>query len=649
MKIIRIGLITIGVLLASVVGIYFIATDSTADMPYKLYSEYINNGVTAGDYINKELNNEMQSINDGGDFDFDLNVDALNLMLYERLIGINEDYYPTSSLCKNIDTDAKKKRCYVMTESDFSILGAWIELDNSNGSGDVYLKVFVEYDKIITTRTTVTVKLNYSDYGNKNGYYSLSFDNIKVGGLPFISGVIKKASSEFLTDMLSDIDVEYLDIDASELSATVSKSKLVNHLYTTAEEETDSNKLLLASLLEMAYENGLVSTNVKTDHIELYVPGQRFFNTYDSTYLALEAGIPSYIEGLGATSFNEDGEFVSTFSMTTEVQKLATDYIFRRSLLGSDQNFNISEELLNKMLYDTMSGYQDLTSSNSFAVEGVTYNTNYGIEAAWFNLLNSVDTSLTEYEELNEAFYYLELNLLLNYSQVDGFDLYSHVRMRAKVTTNSVTGDLEIEFVEGTIGRDYTKEKSEDQYISLSVEIMNNLFSTVASSDTGFFEESTSSLSGNPIFIISKDTIQDSFGSESEKMTVNYLILTDGAISAVIDLADLSGTGQSGDEVMQSISDDIVSSLQDDSLTTAITDATNDENSSLYGEEDLSNAISNVSEKVDETGDLSNITAEDVDEITNAVNGLNEEQTQELIDQFGDIFGEDSDIWSLFN
>ena len=444
--------------------------DGTGDthMPTHLYVE----GASAKDMLYEELTASIEDVESEvtDDMIFNLSQDIINTAIFEaiRQPDVNPDYMPGD--------DCLEDSCnYIFAEPvqiegfDISLrlVGIWVDFEQDKFILNVFLEV--DINDGITYKTILETHFIVLDEADE---YVLTFDKIQIGNLPIpgslissIVSTIDKQIDQIDFDDMSD-EVPVGELDVSELTYVLPKDEILEQMATDEGEAPDAQAQLAQEVLSIIFDNNLLNFELVEDEFVLTAGVSKFKNEDEQT-------IPDYLYDM---HFQEEvegemviGEFdIDSFSPETYLADKFTEYIFNYALIGSDENFLITEQTFNKLIYYGAEGFQDTRSTYEYEnlTTGEIEVIDIGLKAIWFELAPGE----------------IYINALF---KIAGMDSLFQIRA-IDVSDPLDNSQLMFEFAEITFGKD--EGEVDGDYLSiLDLEAFKNVFAELGDVEFGYF------------------------------------------------------------------------------------------------------------------------------------------------------------------
>ncbi|XMB86302.1 hypothetical protein RJG79_00455 [Mycoplasmatota bacterium WC44] len=546
-------------LIISIVGIplllLFLLIDFTPDIPVDVYE------VTDVDLIlEEELNIALEGI-ETGQVKFSLQQDNLNKLIYNAIIeqqDLNPNYAPgddcDNNECKyiqfeEIEFEGQEEKLFI------GVTGVWVEFSEDI----ISMNIAVSGHYYVDINTSLKIDIEVLD---NDDTYTIGYHKVSVGNIGLPKGLVKPVVNKILDAI--DVDptewnTEYMTIEMNKLRVNIDKEELVK--YVADDEQIQAG-------LDLVMENQLVKLDVFEDNprIEVYVAVDK---------LTADSQLPEYL-----VDFD-----VSTFDIQTELEKELN--MIMVGALSGEPKINITEQLLNKMLAETIDSMLD----------------DQMISAGDIDLNISVDGAWVEFLE-NE----LELNFQLNINGVK-------ILMELNNSINNENGDIMFTVNGAYIGRD--PGEGEDEYVVITKEsILAMLGNLTIENELVDFDMTTGTIK------ITKESISNLIDTGATGIGVGDITLVDGMISVGIDLPQ------------QELLDAVVEEVEEviDSFENGIEFI----DPSVPEEVAFEEKVTEIASNIDLSSGEVNITTEDVKELTELYYEMPEESQQEFIDYVQD-------------
>lgn len=439
-------------------------------MPTHLYVE----GASAKDMLYEELTMSIDDVESGvtTDMEFNLSQDIINTAIFEaiRQTDVNPDYMPGD--------DCVEDSCnYIFAEPvqiegfDISLrlVGIWVDFQQDKFILNVFLEV--DINDGITYKTIIETHFILLDEANE---YVLKFDKIQIGNLPIpgslissIMSTIEKQIDQIDFDDLSD-EVPVGELDISELMYTLQKDEILEEMATAEGENPNASAQLAQEVLSIIFDNNLLSFELVEEEFVLTAGISKFQNEDGQT-------IPSYLYDM---HFQEevDGEIVigefdpDAFDPATYLADKFTEFIFNYALISGTDNFLITEQTFNKLIYYGTEGFQDTRTTYEYEnlTTGETEIIDIGLKAIWFELA-------PEEIYINALFKIAGIESLLQIRAIDVSDPLDNSKIM-------------FEFAEITFGKD-DGEVDGDYLSILDLEAFKNVFAELGDVEFGYFAD----------------------------------------------------------------------------------------------------------------------------------------------------------------
>jgi hypothetical protein len=565
------------------------------DMPVYLY----NDDTTASEMLFTELDESITDTetNPGSDLVYNLNEDIINKGIYEAIKEQNPSYAPGEDC-------ASEEACYIYSEAQdiegsdlsFRVVGVWVNLKDGETEldpGSFVLNTYLELKYNDFSYKTV-VRLHFS-FEDNSEYYNLEFEKIEIGQMPIpkslISTVVNTINEQAnlnLEDQLSNIQFGAFDLD--NLSYTLQKDEILAQM--DVSEEDDSGAKLTQELLAITFEQQYVLFEIVDGEIVVEVALSQLSNDED-------VDIPEYLYDLHDQTVEGDtvviGDYNPDLFMPEEhLQNMLADYLFNSTLTGG--NFEIGEEIFNKLIYDSQSGFTEMRKIQEIPIsETESKEITFGLRSIWFE----IDA---------DAIY---VHALFQIGEVDSLMI-----IRAD-EVSSTSEELVLEFTEITVGKD-EGESNLDYLEIVDMETFKEVFADLGDVEFGYFDET-----GNLIITAERLTTLMQDASNQDALVVQSIDLVADAITL-----DVSA-GAGLDQVLEDFQTALQDAIEDDQILTNLSNVL-DETDGGAGQA-IYDSIENIQDALN-SGD--SINPEDIGAFVDGLSDLDSETQNDVLESF---------------
>lgn len=613
MKILKPILIFFLVVFVIIGGFVAFTFDGSAadELPLTLYSE----GKASSEMIFEELNNSFEDVEDGTtpDLNVNINEDVFNMFIYEKIIEQFPDYNPGTDCATN-------EECYVVSageedDNGAHIVGAYMTLESEDDeSGRLILNIPVESKVLFFTyKTVLQAHFIFSDDTTENEYV-LEFDKIQMGNLRIPKGVFKTILTTAESNGIFSLDNESLPIgefDSSSLTYTIKKNEVLTKLADSSEES--SYNQLSQELLSISFDRDYILLDVTEENFDLTVKVSQFRNTDEA-----KREIPLYLYDLHDQRI-EGTELVygeynpELFDPTSYLQDVFTQFLFT-STLNNDENFEIDEEIFNKLIYSNAEGFTQARKVESITLsDGETKDIELGLKSIWFEFEDNGD---------NDVVY---AHALFRIAGIDSLLVIKADVEYVEVTENgSTVTEMHCVFNEITFGKD--DAETEGQYIQVSdLDAFKEVFKSIDDVQFGEFNDN-----GDLIINPTRLTELLTGGTVEGAIEVTKVFVVEGALALEI-------TANSYQGILDAFQTDLNSVLGSDVMVSNLTSALNPTPGSV--EEDVINAVSTVQSNL-EAGE--EVTQEQIDDMMDGFEDLDPDSQADFLQTFNDLLDDDT-------
>ncbi len=470
-------------------------------LPTHLYTE----DADAEAMLLEELDGSFQDILDGeeGDFIFNLHEDVINTAIFQAIREHNPSYMPTSDCnddaCNYIDVEYQQFEDFQVA---LRAVGAWVDFED----GEVTFNTFLEVsgDDVGTYKTIIKVKFLVEEYTDK---YVIDFDGVKIGNLPIPATFIASIMNEVVDPAEYSDEVPIGTLNSETLTYTLLKSDIINSIQPEegATEETIQSVKLMQELVKIVFDNGLVNLDFNTDEF-VFSARLSMFTTSD------EVSAPEYLDELHYVledgtlgGFNPDALQVETYFET-----MFTEFVVNSAITG--ENFKITEDVLNKLVYASAEGFEELKGQQEYLdANGETKFLEYGVEGMWFEIEP-------------DAIY---ANMLINIGGIQSLTQFKANVVQIDPKT------ISLEFTEVNIGKDALEV--EGQFLLVDdVVVFNEALSSFINVDFATFTEDYKLVINADDLVALMETGNTTDGT----IVIDQLFASDGALEIDIQPAD---------------------------------------------------------------------------------------------------------------
>jgi hypothetical protein len=345
-----------------ITGVALMYDGSTVDtMPVHLYTE----DADARGLLYKELDEALQEVSDDMEADlvYRLHQDIINIAIFEEIRkNINEDYLPTD------DCEASSCKYIFATETEGSqvrVLGMWVTFEEDMFIGNVAIES--QLGDGFTYQTSVKIQFSMKDNIDN---YVVEFDRIQIGKLPLTKGlfstilrVVDNQTSAFNRDEFEDaLPVGNLDLEAFQI--IIAKEELSEYVRNTS--EGDQNVELVATLLDIIFENRLVQFELEEEVFEVKFRMSMLRNDPNTD-------LPLYLRDFDYVNFDPESYMTNRFK----------EFIFNQALT-QESFLMLHERTFNKMIYHQMEGFENALYTYEYEdSEGQVQTFEMGLKGLW--------------------------------------------------------------------------------------------------------------------------------------------------------------------------------------------------------------------------------------------------------------------------
>ncbi len=626
MKFLRNIFIFVGIIIVLVGALVAITFDGsgTEMLPTHLYTDEYD----SAQMIFEELNMSFEDVENGvtADLLVDLDDDILNRFIYEKILTVNEDYSPGSDC-------ATDEECYVVASSSTTddgsinahmvgIYGTFFDGSTEDDPGRLVLNMYfeVDFNGLFTYKTVLEAHFLFEDdtYDNQ---YVLEFDKLQIGNIrvpkKIFTWMIDQAYNSGAVE-LEEVEngLPIGDLDLSDLSYTIKKDEILTEL-SDSSNEGEYNQLT-QELLSITFDRDLILLDLQEDKFALEVQVSQFRNTDED-----KRNIPLYLYDLhdqqlvaGETVY---GEFNSElFDPVMYLQDVFTQFLFNGALnLGAEsQNFEIDEEIFNKLIYSNANGFVNARKVETIEIsDSETKDIELGLKSIWFEFDAGDEFDLDDDRVYAHALF-----------SIAGVD--SLLVLEAEVEYNEVTvegesvTEMHCEFVDITFGKDLSE--TEGQYIQISdLTTFKDVFSNIGDVQFGEFDSN-----GDLIINPTRLTTLLVDGVDGNSIKVVGVSVVDGALALEIEAPDHQAILDSFQEALNDV-------LASDDVVTNLFEALNPEAGSV--EEAVYDAVVDIQEDLELGNDINDT---QVDALLEGFEDMDEESQTEFLDTFGVLLEE---------
>ena len=538
-----------------------------------------------------------------GDEDDDLIIslhqDVVNQMIYDMFRADNESYAPQSE-CES--AECKSASIIELNDSGSMALmvkGAWLGIE-SNSPGIITFNVALAVGRIdgFSYSTTLKVSIGFEDADDE---YILSFDSMRLGRIPVPDRLIREIVSA--TDSnLEATDDAFVNFDEDNLALRLNKQGLIDSL---REEENDDAMLsLIAEMLSIVFERELLRFAFDQNALDMRF-GVYVLRSDD------DEDIPAYLYDL----HDEQGYNPESFNASRFMETRFNEYVFNRALSG-ETRYKLSEEDLNKMIYDEFDGFEDFRVERELSDNGRIMSV--GLSAMWF--------------EFDEA--YISVHALMEIDSIK-----SKLLMEWEVLEQT---DTEIEYKLSSVSIGSKEGKTEDEYILIDEESDRDRLESFRAffADLGdvefvmFDEDGNLHLEAQRLEkFMEEGTVEDNLKVESIEVVEEGIYI------------ELTASNETLDLVLSSFTTSLNSVFMSPDLLNDLNDTLNPEAGSI--EETLINKVDSIQSDLNTLGEVS---SDDVNELFDIYETLDETSQDAFMDTIEGsidpgIFEEFSDLF----
>lgn len=439
------------------------------DMPTHLYVE----GASAKDMLYKELTRSVEDLESGvtDDMIYNLNQDIINTAIFEAITqpDINPDYMPNEDCvedsCKYIFAEPTEVEGY---DISFRLAGLWVDFENDKFVLNIFLEV--QLNDGFTYKTVLETHFELKDEATE---YVLEFDKIRIGNFPIPSSLITSVLStidsqidQVNLDNVSD-DLPFGEFDAENLRYTLPKDDILELIAQDDEEEVAATSELAKEVLSIVFDKGLLTFKLHEEEL-VVTAGVSKFKSDDDVSAPLYLNSMHFKEEIdGVTVY---GEFdPNSFDPEKYLKDKFTEFVFNYAFVP-DEDFIISEQTINKLIYFEASGFDSTRTSYEYTNQetGELEVIDIGLKSIWFEL--------TPGEIYIDALFKIAgIDSLLKISAVD-------------ISEESDNTQLKFEFTEITFGKD--ELETDMDYLSIvDLDVFKQVFADLGDVEFGEFDE----------------------------------------------------------------------------------------------------------------------------------------------------------------
>ena len=367
-------------LVITIIGIPLVSIllllDFSPDIPVDAYEI-----ASIEEIFQEEINAAIAGI-EGGELALSISEGNLNKIIYNSIKDIYPLYRPTGAEQSNpiyTDKECVDDDCNFIQFSEvsigndmavFGVTGIWVEFYEDV----ISLNISVQGNYKIDFSTRLRLEFEIEDNEDE---YKISYHRIKVGNIPLPKFVVKPIVNAVLNNTSLSADGmgnELFNVDIENLSASVSKTALVEQMATEPSAQAGLN---------LIFDNQLIQIDVFEDpaRLEVYVDINKL--SVDTAPMELSS---------------------EEFNMEDEITRQMNNIIL--SVFTGDPQIVVSEELLNRLVSGTMG---DMDVSQIIPMGDIDLD--ISIEGIWVEL-NEGEFEFNFQMRINNNHLLLELNML---------------------------------------------------------------------------------------------------------------------------------------------------------------------------------------------------------------------------------------------
>jgi hypothetical protein len=582
-------LIVIAVVLGTPLTVLGIMYDGSGEelMPVHLYTE----DADSESMMLTELDQSLTTLLESNDSDLVINIteDMINTIIFETIREeINPDYMPTSGCaddaCMYIVSD------FADVSGDMGVqyraVGAWVEFEDDT----IALKTFIEVeaDNIPAYKTVIELRFTFQDLPNQ---YVFAYESLYIGGMPIPASLITGTMDQL--DQTTDEAVQLGTLDLDNLSYTITKQEIIDQVVAEGETEGDEASAIFAKeLLSIIFDNALFVLDINETAFSINARISQLKNADD-------VALPEYLIGFDYESFDAENYLQNQF----------TEYVFNMAL--TNQNFAISEEVLNKLMYVESMGYTDMQGVMTYpTTDGVDKEIEYGVEGMWFEIEA-------------DAIY---VKLLATFG-----DVKSVMTLKADVNSDN---DQELVFTFSEITFGYDEGEGENDYLLVDdVSGFKQMLASLGDVEFGTFNE-------NGDLVVTAEGLEAVMteGTNEGVISVDGIFVVDGALELEISPSDAALN-----ETLTAIQNQISSVIESGDLANELAtvfDITNDGD-----EKDVYDAVVDLQATI--ATDPDSVTPEQVQALFSEIDDLDQEAQDAFADALIGVI--DESIFDTFD
>lgn len=582
------------------------------NLPTDLY----NGEDTASTLLFKELNTSFENVEDGSNPDLYVNIneDIFNLFLYEKIVDQFPDYKPgpdceTNEECYLVTTDNEETGAY--------IVGAYMTLmdgESSEDAGRLVLNVPMETKLgFFNYKTVLQAHFLFQD-DTENNLYTLEFDKLQMGKIRVPKSLFKTILSTAEDKGVVNFDNDSLPIgemDVSNLIYTIKKDEILTKL---ADSSEDSNyNQLTQELLSITFDRDYILLDVNDESFDLNLKVSQFRNTDTD-----KQDIPDYLYELHDQTIDGSnvvyGEYnAELFDPTSYLQDVFTQFLFT-SALNDNQNFEIDEEIFNKLIYSNADGF-----AQTRKVETITLSDNeekdieLGLKSIWFEFVDDGE---------NDVVY---ANALFRIAGIDSLlVIKADVEYVDVVVNGSTVTEMHCVFNEITFGKDDLE--SEGQYIQVSdLSTFKQVFASIGDVQFGEFNSD-----GDLIINPSRLTELLSGGTVEGAIQVTSVEVINDGLALSIESEDYQA-------ILSAFQTDLNGVLGNGQVLTDLEAALSPTPGST--EEEVLDAVTSIQTTLDGGGD---VTQDQIDDMLDGFDDLDADSQESFLETFNGLLDGDT-------
>ena len=581
--------IFVALIAAIPLSILALAYDGSAEseIPVDLYAQ----NISGKDRLLMDLEAAFDEArnDDEADLVLPLSQDVINLLIYDWIIGDDDEEGMNPSYAPGENCQASQ--CYILEELidangtpiTARLLGLWAEFDE--GLLIFNAAIEAQYGDGFTFKSRVAIQFTLED-DTETDTITVAFDRVRLGSIPltrtlfsWVMGVLP----------ISDFESDALGIGTlsmRNLSYQVNKAELVELLSTDENDEEDLTMMLISTIFEQ---------NLLTIGIE---ESQFVINLRMSVIRNRNASLPQELLELQ----DAEGNFDTTlFDAERHLQTRFENFVFNMALTGNT-NLTISQRTFNKILYQSMEGFEGLGFSYEYQdTQGNPKTLDINFLGLWFDF---------DVDESNQVILYIR-------GLFDFAGIVSLMEIRAD-EVSSTGGVYIFEFSEMTLGKEEDKE-----YLTIT----NMTPFTNFLKDMGEFPFGEINDAGNLIIdtTVLTDLIDD--GAQEGSVEVGQIMIVKGGIRLSIEATD---------PALQDILNDFTQALEtvftDPAINTALQNSLDTENDGP--EKETYTKFTQLQDKINNPDPNDPVTEDDISDLFESYEQMDPAAQEAFMDAF---------------